>query len=177
MSEGSGKGESTKGIGRGMIFTAWLLLLGMLAFGFESILDWQMNPNTRPEGSVDAQGTREVKLRRNRAGHYVANGRINGQGVTFLLDTGATDVAVPRQLAVRLRLEKGYASRSRTANGMVTTWRTMLDEVGIGPIRLENIRASILPNMPGNEVLLGMSFLKRLELVQKGDSLTLRQTD
>jgi len=177
MSEGSDRGESTRGVGRGMIFTAWLLLLGMLAFGFESILDWQMNPNTHPEGSVDAQGMREVTLRRNRAGHYVANGRINGQSVTFLLDTGATDVAVPRQLAARLGLKKGYASRSRTANGVVTTWRTMLDEVGIGPIRLEGIRASILPSMPGNEVLLGMSFLKRLELAQKGDSLTLRQTD
>ena len=175
MSEGSGSGESTKGVGRGMIFAAWLLLLGMLAFGFDSILDWQMNPNTRPEGSTDAQGVPEVTLRRNRAGHYVANGRINGQTVTFLLDTGATDVAVPRELAARLGLEKGYASRSRTANGVVTTWRTMLDEVGIGPVRLQGIRASILPSMPGNEVLLGMSFLKRLELVQKGESLTLRQ--
>jgi aspartyl protease family protein len=175
MSEGSGSGESTKGVGRGMIFAAWLLLLGMLAFGFDSILDWQMNPNTRPEGSIDAQGVPEVTLRRNRAGHYVANGHINGQTVTFLLDTGATDVAVPRQLAAGLGLEKGYASRSRTANGVVTTWRTMLDEVGIGPVRLQGIRASILPSMPGNEVLLGMSFLKRLELVQKGESLTLRQ--
>jgi aspartyl protease family protein len=96
--------------------------------------------------------------------------------VTFLLDTGATDVAVPQRLAARLGLEKGHASRSRTANGVVTTWRTVLDEVGIGPVRLQDIRASILPSMAGSEVLLGMSFLKRLELVQKGESLTLRQT-
>jgi aspartyl protease family protein len=59
---------------------------------------------------------------------------------------------------------------------VVTTWRTVLDEVGIGPVRLQDIRASILPSMAGSEVLLGMSFLKRLELVQKGESLTLRQT-
>ncbi|MCP3866684.1 MAG: TIGR02281 family clan AA aspartic protease [Gammaproteobacteria bacterium] len=160
-----------------MFFAAWLLLMGMLALMFDSVLQHQTNPNSDPEGRVSSHGSREVTLLRNRAGHYVATGIINGSRVTFLLDTGATDVAVSEQLATRLGLKRGRESRSRTANGTVRTWRTHLDEVGIGPIRLKDIRASILPSMNGNEVLLGMSFLKQLELVQRGDSLTLRQID
>ena len=114
-------------------------------------------------------------LDRNRAGHYVANGFINGSSVTFLLDTGATDVAVPETLASSLGLKKGLPFVSQTANGTVTSWRTRLDEVRIGTIVLTDVRASILPSMTGMDVLLGMSFLKQLELVQRGETLTLRQ--
>ena len=48
-------------------------------------------------------------------------------------------------------------------------------KVAIGPIELSTVKASINPNMLGNEILLGMSFLKHLELLQRGDKLTLRQ--
>ena len=126
------------------------------------------------QASADGRGNIQVTLQRNRAGHYLAGGQINGQPVVFLLDTGATDVAVPETLANRLGLERKYRSVSRTANGNVTIWSTRLDSVNLGGILRRNVRASILPNMAGNEVLLGMSFLKHLELVQRGDALTLR---
>ena len=167
--------EGVKSFGKGMMLAAWLLLLAVLAISFNALLERQSNPNQNPQGSVDAQGIREVVLKRNRAGHYVATGRINGAAARFLLDTGATDVAIPESLAERLGLKRGAAFLSRTANGTVTAWRTRLDEVALGPVVLNNVKASILPTMQGDDVLLGMSFLKKLELVQRGSSLTLRQ--
>ena len=70
---------------------------------------------------------------------------------------------------------RGNRHISRTANGEVTSWSSRLDQVEIGGLRLDNVRASILPSMNGQEVLLGMSFLKRLEMIQQGDRLTLRK--
>lgn len=116
-------------------------------------------------------------LERNSQGHYVASGLINGYPVIFLLDTGATDVAIPEALADRLRLQRRRGGVSQTANGPVAVWQTVLDEVGLGSIRLNRIRASILPSMPADSpVLLGMSFLKQLEFTQKDRQLILRQT-
>lgn len=162
-------------IGRWMMVGAWAVLFALLTLFFSSFLDRQSNPNRNPVGRVDGSGAAEVTLKRNRAGHYVADGAINGRRVTFLVDTGATDVAVPLELAQRLQLPRGPSMISRTANGNVTTWTTRLDEVRLGPIRMRNVRASILPGMKGGDVLLGMSFLKHLELVQRGRELTLRQ--
>jgi aspartyl protease family protein len=71
-----------------------------------------------------------------------------------------------------LRLRPG--GMSQTANGMVETWTTRLDTLDLGGLVAHNVRASVLPNMPGDEILLGMSYLKRLELLQRGDTLTLR---
>ena len=68
------------------------------------------------------------------------------------------------------------ASMSQTANGLVKSYSTMLDSVSIGNLELNNIRASVIPGMPGGEVLLGMSFLKHLEMVQKGNQLTLTKS-
>ena len=164
----------TERLGRGMIFAAWLLLLALVTFAFSALLERQNNPNRDLAILTEGNAPPQVVLKRNRAGHYVATGQINGHPVTFLLDTGATDVAVPAALAERLGLRKGVQVINQTANGTVVSWRTRLAEVRLGPIRLRNVRAAILPGMDGREVLLGMSFLKHLEMVQRGDTLTLR---
>ena len=158
-----------------MIIGAWLVLLLLLTLVFGNILEEQRNPNKNPDSTTDKQGVSQVILRQNRAGHYVASGTINGFPVVFLLDTGATDVALSGRLAEKLGLKKGYPTMSRTANGQVMTWNTQLDEVALGSIMLHGVKASILPSMMDNQVLLGMSFLKRLELIQRDDVLSLRQ--
>ncbi len=157
-----------------MIYLAWIILLALLTYLFSRYLDRQNNPNSHLRVQQEGSGARVVVLTRNRAGHYVASGRVNGESVEFLLDTGATDVAIPLGLAKRLHLRKGAESRSITANGEVTAWMTRLDSIDLGGIVMRNVRATILPGMGGDEVLLGMSFLKHLELIQKGDTLTIR---
>lgn len=176
MDVGAGAGNaSTRRFGRGMIIAAWLTVLALLTFIFHSYLDRRENPNRNPESRIGEAGVKEVILKRNPSGHYVAGGEINGSRVTFLLDTGATDVAISESLANKLRLRRGAARISRTANGNVRSWNTILDNVKLGSIHLNGVRASILPTMNAGEVLLGMSFLKQLELVQRGNLLTLRQ--
>ena len=175
MSEQGEEGAVPQKIGRGMIILAWVALLVLLYFFFQSILDQQYNPNQEVTGRVEQSGVKEVLLERNRMGHYVATGAINGVSVTFLLDTGATDVAVPAAVAERLGLRGGPLVRSKTAAGTVDSYLVTLDRVALGPIAMSDVRASILPTMEGEEILLGMTFLKRLELVQRGNTLLLRQ--
>jgi aspartyl protease family protein len=164
----------TTRLGKAMSFAAWVLALGLLTVLFGGLLERDADPNGEPQTLIDAAGGRSVVLKRNRAGHYVADGRINEHPVSFLVDTGASDVAVPLAVAERIGLEAGFRTRARTAAGDVDTWSTLLRSVQLGGIRLHTIRASILPGMRGQQVLLGMSFLKRLELTQRGDTLTLR---
>ena len=175
MSEQGEEGAVPQKIGRSMIILAWVALLVLLFFFFQAILERQYNPNQEVTGRVEQGGAKEVLLERNRMGHYVATGAINGVPVTFLLDTGATDVAVPAAVAERLGLRGGPMVRSKTAAGTVDSYLVTLDRVALGPIEMADVRASILPTMEGEEILLGMTFLKRLELVQRGNTLLLRQ--
>ena len=157
-----------------MIYAAWIAAVLMLTWVFNHTLDRQHNPNARL-GADSSAPLKEVVLRRNRMGHYIAPGRINGRAVEFLLDTGATDVSVPQALANKLNLTPGPAMSTQTANGVITTYATVLDSVSLGNIELSGVRASINPSSASNGVLLGMAFLKHLELVQRGDTLTIRQ--
>ena len=153
---------------------AWLrfMALGVLFFGDQ--LEAQYNPNRSIETKRSADGT-EVRLQRNKLGHYVTSGKINNRPVTFLLDTGATGVAIPARIARDLKLQRGRPIATRTANGTVTSYQTSLQSVSVGGVYVENVGATIAPGLRGNEILLGMSFLKHIEFTQRGDTLILRQ--
>jgi clan AA aspartic protease (TIGR02281 family) len=125
-------------------------------------------------GRERLQRERKVELRRNRAGHYVAKGLVNGAPVLFIVDTGATDVVLPLSLARRLGLQLYPGGSTQTANGVVETRITRLDSVDVGGIVVRDVRASVLDNMSGDGVLLGMSYLGQLEMSQRGDTLTLQ---
>ena len=171
-----GPDDGPSRLGRAMLFAAWVVGLALLVMFFNGVIERQRNPNPDPvaDASASQPGVPQVVLRRNRSGHYVAGGRINGKPVVFLVDTGATDVALPLPLARRLGLALRPGGISQTANGTVETWSARLDSVDLGGLVARNVRASVLPNMPGEEVLLGMSYLKHLELIQRGETLTLR---
>ncbi|RMG33777.1 MAG: TIGR02281 family clan AA aspartic protease [Gammaproteobacteria bacterium] len=171
-----GDGDNIAGIARFMVLLSWAAGLAFAAYLFQHLLDERFNPNRDLSLEVTPGGPREVVLRRNAQGHYVADGAIDGHRVTFLVDTGATTVAMPEALARRwgLRLQPG--GLSETANGTVQVWRTTLREVRLGAIRLHDVPAVVMPSMgPRSPVLLGMSFLQRLELIQRDGRLLLRQ--
>jgi len=157
-----------------MVVLAWIVLLGLLAWWFANYEESQNNPNQNISSRYTAEGAQEIILQRNRYGHYVATGSINNVPVTFLLDTGASDVSIPDGLAKKLRLERGISQVYNTANGSITAYLTQLDRINLGGIELRNVRASINPAVQGDEILLGMSFLKELEFTQRGDTLTIR---
>jgi aspartyl protease family protein len=167
--------KSKQGLGKGMIYAAWICALGLLTLFFNHFLDKQYNPNQQLTTRANQQGSHDVILQRNRSGHYVASGTINDNPVVFFLDTGATVVSIPAHIADELNLQRGAPILSSTANGTITTYRTQLDSIALGPIELHQVRASINPYMLENEILLGMSFLKHLEFTQRGDIMILRQ--
>lgn len=173
----SGNSHKTPGknLGLGMLITSFSLALIALTVYFDGWLANQNNPNRTPESYETESGNREVVLQQNRQGHYVAGGRVNGVPVTFLLDTGATDVAIPERIARAANLRATYSGQAATANGVVTVYATQVDELTIGNITLNNVDASITPSMPGDTILLGMSALKQVEFTQRGETLTLRQ--
>ncbi|MBD3610337.1 MAG: retroviral-like aspartic protease family protein [Gammaproteobacteria bacterium] len=161
--------KQQKRIGAGMVIAAWILVV-LLATGlFERLLDKQHNPNQGRHNMSQA----EVTLKRNRYGHYVASGLINGQEVVFFIDTGASDVSIPISVAEKLQLAKGARAIYNTANGPITAYRTTLDSIQLGGITLHNIHASINPMEKDEVILLGMSFLRHLEFTQRGNTLTL----
>jgi aspartyl protease family protein len=160
----TGQGMMTVGVVLGMVF---------LTFFFADVKENRRNPNSDPTSLIHPESI-EVPLKRNRQGHYLLVGQINGEDVEFLLDTGATDVVVPAGTARRLGLPYGMRGRAMTANGPVTVYQTRIDELHLGKIRLTNIDASINPNMDG-AILLGMTALGQIEFSQQADILTLKQ--
>ena len=160
--------------GTTMTVVAWLIFLAILFAGFDFLVSQRINPNQNVTTAINGF-QKEVVLQRNAFGHYVTHGTINGEQVTFLLDTGATDIAIPEILADRLSLDKGRSIMVKTANGNVRAYRTRLQSVAIGEIRLYDLDATILTNMTGNDILLGMSYLKHFELTQKRKTLTIKQ--
>ena len=176
MTEPTEQSEThSRRIGKGMMMAAWVIGIGLLTSLFGIWEKKQINPNQSPTTQIDAAGVRTVTLERNRMQHYVATGSINRQPVEFLLDTGATDVVIPEQLAERLKLPKGPQGYAMTANGRVKTYATVIRHLQIGSIELTNVRASVNPNMGDLGILLGMSALKQVEFSQRGGQLTLRQ--
>lgn len=160
-------------IGKRMLFLAWIAGLLLLTLWFDDLLSERFNPNQRPE-SLSVGNATEVRLKQNRMGHYVTTGLINGKPVVFLLDTGATDVSIPANLASRLGLGRGYPSQVNTANGVITVYNTRINTLQIGDIVLRDIAGNLNPGMSGEEILLGMSALKQLEFTQKDGWLILR---
>ena len=156
-------------MGRRMI---WLAAMGVLAglYALFSMLD----ENGSTVISVDAGGAAMIVLEQDRNGHYLVEGQINNQSVNFLVDTGATDVAVPESMARALGLDFGPKVQVMTAAGPSQAWMTRLNEVSIGGIRRRNVRATITSG-EFNEILLGMSFLRHYSLRQQDGKLVISE--
>jgi aspartyl protease family protein len=110
-------------------------------------------------------------------GHFVADGTINGASTRFLVDTGATSVAMSSDEARRLgvRYLQGEPTFVGTANGTARAYRLKLDSVRIGDIKLHHVDAAVVEGSSPPIVLLGMSFLNRMEMKRSGSTLTLIQ--
>jgi len=158
-----------------LIFVAFWAALILVATYFLGIWDEQQrNPNQQLV-SQTYNGVTEVELQVNRQGHYLANGTINGREYTFILDTGATMVAVSDKIAQEAGLTRRNRGRARTAAGTVDVWSTTIDELRLGDITFRNVSATINPAMDPDMVLLGMSVLGQVEFSQRDGVLTLRQ--
>ena len=151
-----------------LLAAVWLALAGVLFY----FMNARVNPNSA--GSLAQSGA--VVLQRDLSGHYRAEAYINGIKTQVMVDTGATDVAISQALADRLGLKSSNAIRTRTANGDTVAYLTRLDSVKLGGIVAHDVAAIITPRL-GEEMLLGMSFLGRLDVRLYKGSMTLRAID
>ncbi|MCK5002375.1 MAG: TIGR02281 family clan AA aspartic protease [Gammaproteobacteria bacterium] len=119
----------------------------------------------------------EEKVFANDRGMFMSVGSINGQSVRFLVDTGATTVAMnttqARRLGVRYKIEGKLATAS-TASGFVKAYRVRLKTVSLGKIKRRNIEAMVIDGQHPGPILLGMSFLGDLKVEKAGNALTLK---
>jgi aspartyl protease family protein len=167
--------DPTNKMAKIFVWLTWIIAIALLMFLFQDVLDEQYNPNSRPEMRLSDAGQAEVILNQNRQGHYVARGTINDIPVTFLLDTGATQVSIPAHIADALDLKSKGNYRVQTANGSITVYKTELAQLSLGNIFLYNVDAHINPAMKADEILLGMSALKQVDFTQTGKQLILRE--
>lgn len=112
-------------------------------------------------------------------GDLVADGEVNGMPVRFAVDTGATFITFPAREASRLGLDyrNGQKAVMETANGDVSGYRLKLDTVRVGDIAMHNVDAVILEGNRLSKVLLGMSFLNRVDIRREGAILTMTKRD
>jgi len=121
----------------------------------------------------------EARIYANR-GMYMTSGSINGLPVSFLIDTGASSVAMStehaRQLGINYRYigQKGAAG---TASGYVRTWVFKLKSVRIGSIEVRNVDAAVVEGQGPSTILLGMSFLRHVRMQREGNLLQLLQEE
>ncbi len=124
--------------------------------------------------SAASGGRQTITLAADTRGHFVTTGAINDRPVRFVVDTGATLVALPAADAARIGLDyrKGQVALTKTAAGVVPVFKVRLDKVRLGAIELHGVDGVVIEQ--GLDVaLLGMSFLSRVDMRHEGQVMTL----
>ena len=125
---------------------------------------------------VTNNGNTRIVLPAGSGGHFMTQGAINGRTVTFMLDTGATSVAISASDAERIGLvyKNGAPVQIGTANGIVSGYRVRLDSVRVGDVDVAGVDAVVSPqSMP--YVLLGNSFINRFSMRRDSDQMVLEK--
>ena len=144
-----------------------------LAFGIYVIVDNIQNPNKAFRLGNNANS---VTLKRGLDGHYRAEALINNQTVNVLVDTGATGVAISQSVANKLGLKSIDAVATNTANGDSVGYMVRLESVKVGGVEANNVAAMIAPGLDG-DVLLGMSYLGRMDVRLYKNEMTIKQVE
>lgn len=149
----------------------------------EAVVLWNDEQRTlRPGGGIRTNYAkprqREARIVRDNSGSYTTSGTINGRAVDFLLDTGASSVAMSAAQADALNIPyqlTGTPISVGTAGGVSPGYRVVLDRVSIGEVVLHRVEGVVIEAQTKHRILLGMSFLRRLEMRQQDNVMLLRQ--
>lgn len=146
-----------------------LIFIGIIAvFGLWSDIRTTVFPQQAVFTDGAQSGAGRIEVPRSPDGHYYLTLKIDGTAVNFIVDTGATDVVLSREDALRLGIdlnELNFLGRAGTANGMVRTARVTLRDVRLGPVNDARLTAWVSDGeMPGS--LLGMAYLERFDRIE-----------
>ena len=136
-------------------------------------------PETRTGAGAAAAYSRSVIVPRDARGQFQVDGRIDGQRLSFMVDTGASVIALTARDAARLGIHPArqeFVADVKTANGIVRAAPTTLDQVEVGDLVVRDVAALVLPDAALSDNLLGLSFLSRLHRFEYSDgNLVLQQ--
>ncbi len=151
-----------------VLVAIWMALASVVYY----LVDRIQHPNTLQ--SVGSGAT--AVLKRGTDGHYRTEALINGEKVDVLIDTGATGVAISQAIADKLNLKSVTAVNTYTANGDTIGYMVRLNSVKIGGVEAKNVSAMIAPTLEG-DVLLGMSYLGRMDVRLYKGEMTIKQVN
>ena len=143
---------------------------------FDNGLEKTLGLNQSIQQAYKKPVTNKMTLYANRSGMFMTGGRINGQTTKFMVDTGATYVALSSTEADKLNLEFKSAPKVKlqTANEVASGWLINLESVKVGEIQVPQVKAVVMEGDTPH-VLLGMSFLQHLKMERNGAAMTLEQ--
>ena len=144
----------------------WLAVLGALYVGMERYL--------QPTAAV-VTSSGSLQLQRQRDGHFYVDGSVNGQPVRFLVDTGASAIAVSDALAASAGLQGGQEVQFQTANGTRTGRLVRADTVSAGSLQVRHLTVGTgYTGRTATDALLGQNFLRQFRISIHGDVLELQ---
>jgi len=158
-------------------FAAFALAAGVIVPKYAAQMHGAAAPTVlaaRPQAAVasDAPDSRSVVISPRQNGHFEVAGRVDGRLLNFMVDTGASVIALTARDAAMLGIHPAaseYVATVRTANGTVRAAPVMLDMVEIEDIAVHNVAAMVLPDDALSDDLLGLTFLSRLRRFEYSD--------
>jgi aspartyl protease family protein len=146
----------------------WIALAVVAYFGMDALVKPKVASVT-----VASEAGAEIIIPRSRNGHYYVAGTINGHPTTFMVDTGATTVAIDPRVARAAGVPKGYPSTFNTASGQAQGEVVTKQSVSVGGLRLDEVSIAVIDGV-GEYGLLGQNVLRHLDVIQSGDQMILR---
>lgn len=162
-------------VGKRMLLLSWCMIcfIGFVFFKWKEFQDAGAHHTTTIRTQA---GVIELHIPITSGDRYEVFGKINNERVLFLIDTGATAVAIPEEVAEKAGLKKGLPIEINTAGGTKTAYLTKIATLVIdNDIVLNNVIATINPDMPSSTILLGMGALKQLGFAHHDNELILIQ--
>jgi aspartyl protease family protein len=135
-------------------------------------------PAARREASTSAENYRTMTIQSGANGQFSVDATVDGRRIDFLIDTGASSIALRESDAARLGIHptrRDYIIRASTANGVVLAAPIELERVEVGSLTVRNVRAIVLPDEALGQNLLGMTFLSRVRWEHRNGRLVLEQ--
>jgi aspartyl protease family protein len=160
-----------------------ILLFALLVFGAAVVVPRylahpQQTAAVIAKATPETPNSRTISISRSQNGHFWVDGRVDGRRLSFIVDTGASSIALREGDAARLGIHparREYTARVSTANGVVVAAPIVLDRVEIGDLVVRNVAALVLPDEALGQNLLGMSFLGHVHWKYQSGELVLEQ--
>ncbi len=158
--------SQSRQLGATFLVIGWITVIAIFALLLNSTLF-----GTKAPSISESDAGKQISIPKDYDSHFRVKGEINGIPVTFLIDTGATSIAISPELAKQANLSNKTRITMETANGEVSGYLTRIENLNIAGIEIKNVSAVIIPEL--DTALLGMNVLSKFSIQQTKDTLTL----